>query len=304
MIEVRFHGRGGQGSVVASELLARAAFEEGKDVQAFPMFGVERRGAPVTAFTRIDEQTVRDHSKIHTPDIVIVLDTALLEAVDVTEGLSDDGDIIINTGKEPEEMKLNTNADVYTVDASDIAVQHGLGTEVAPIVNTAILGAVSGATGMVEKDSLVNAILEHAPAKNESNAEAAKQAYEELIGPYSGEKLESPDRTLTSEQTDIPKSEDLLCEDPEDHTDLPPTPIADCNSEYLNKTGSWRTIRPIVDKDTCIKCGICWEVCPDVAIFVEEDGAEPDYDYCKGCGICAEECPVDCIEMKKEENYV
>ncbi|MFP4001047.1 MAG: 2-oxoacid:acceptor oxidoreductase family protein [Thermoplasmata archaeon] len=304
MIEVRFHGRGGQGSVVASELLARAAFEEGKDVQAFPMFGVERRGAPVTAFTRIDEKTVRDHSKIHEPDVVIVLDTALLEAVDVTEGLKDDGEIILNTGKDPSEMKVDTKADVYTVDASDIAVDHGLGTEVAPIVNTAILGAVSSATGTVKKESLVDSILAHAPAKNKANAEAAKQAYDELKGPYPGEKLEYPDKELLSEQTDIPKSEDLLCEDPEDHTDLPRTPVADCNSEYLNKTGSWRTVRPIVDLDTCISCGECWKYCPDVAIFVEDGGAVVDFDFCKGCGICAEICPVDAIDMEKEEKYV
>ncbi|MBS3817435.1 MAG: 2-oxoacid:acceptor oxidoreductase family protein [Candidatus Thermoplasmatota archaeon] len=304
MIEVRFHGRGGQGSVVASELLARAAFEEGKDVQAFPMFGVERRGAPVTAFTRIDDKTVRDHSKIHEPEVVIILDTALLEAVDVTDGLSDDGDIIINTGKDPSEMKLDTNADVYTVDASDIAVQHGLGSEMAPIVNTAILGGVSAATGMVEKETLIDVILEHAPAKNEPNAEAAKEAYDKLAGPYPGEKLESSDRTLISQQSDIPKSEDLLCRDPEDHTDLPKAPIADCNSEYLNKTGSWRTMRPIVDLDTCINCGECWKYCPDVAIFVEDEGAVVDLDFCKGCGICAERCPVDAIDMEKEEKYV
>ncbi|MFP4608043.1 MAG: 2-oxoacid:acceptor oxidoreductase family protein [Candidatus Aenigmatarchaeota archaeon] len=304
MIEVRFHGRGGQGSVVASELLARAAFEEGKDVQAFPMFGVERRGAPVTAFTRIDEKTVRDHSKIHTPEVVIVLDTALMDAVDVTEGLKDDGHIIINTGKDPSEMKVDTEADVYTVDASDIAVQHGLGTEVAPIVNTAILGAVSSATGMVKKESLIDVILQHAPAKNEANAEAAKQAYDEIKGPYPGKELEAPDKTVTSEQMYIPKSEDLLCRDPKDHNDLPPTPIADCNSEYLNKTGSWRTVRPIVDTDTCIKCGLCWKFCPDVAIFVEDEGAVVDFDFCKGCGICAERCPVDAIVMEKEEKYV
>lgn len=306
MIEVRFHGRGGQGSVVASELLARAAFEEGKDVQAFPMFGVERRGAPVTAFTRIDEKTVRDHSKIHEPDIVIILDTALLDAVDVTEGLKEDGDVIINTGKDPSEMKIDIekDADVYTVDASDIAIEHGLGSEMAPIVNTAILGAVCKATGMVDIDTLSDVILKHAPAKNEANAKAAEQAHDEIKGPYPGKKLEGREGQLSSQQTDIPKSEDLLCRDPEDHTDLPRTPIADCDSEYLNKTGSWRTVRPIVNKDKCINCGICWKFCPDVAIFVEEEGAVVDFDFCKGCGICAEECPVDAIEMDKEEKYV
>ena len=303
MIEVRFHGRGGQGSVVASELLARAAFKEGKDIQAFPMFGVERRGAPVTAFTRIDEKVVRDKSQIHKPDVVIVLDTALLDAVDVTNGLKLEGKIILNTGKDPEEIKLDTKADIFTVDASEIAVEHGLGTEVAPIVNTAILGAVSKATGMVKLDSLVDVILKHAPAKNKANAEAAKQAFEEVKGGISGAELEI-DEERAPEQTEIPRTEGMICHEPKDDRDLPLTPIADCPSNFLNKTGSWRTIRPIVDTDKCIKCGICWKDCPDVAIFVEDEGAVVDYDYCKGCGICAEECPVDAIVMEKEEKYV
>jgi len=303
MIEVRFHGRGGQGSVVASELLARAAFEEGKDIQAFPMFGVERRGAPVTAFTRIDKKVVRDKSKIHKPDVVIVLDTALLDAVDVTEGLKPDGKIILNTGKEPEEMKLDTEAEIFTVDASDIAVQHGLGTEVAPIVNTAILGAVSKATGIVKIDTLADVILKHAPAKNKANSEAAEQAFDELSEGVKGSEIEI-EKKHSPESDQIPHDEERICVNPKDHKDLPLTPIADCPSDQMNKTGSWRTIRPIVDQETCINCGICWKVCPDVAIFVEDEGAVVDYDYCKGCGICAEECPVDAIEMEKEENYV
>ena len=182
MIEIRFHGRGGQGSVIASELLARAAFAEGKDVQSFPMYGVERRGAPVTAFTRVDENVVRDKSKIHTPDIVIVLDMALLDSVDVTEGLKPDGKVILNTGKPPEDVDLGIDNPKYTVDASDIAVKHGLGSKVAPIVNTAILGAVVKATGIVDIDTLVEVIREHAPAKKEENAKAAKEAYEKVRG--------------------------------------------------------------------------------------------------------------------------
>lgn len=304
MIETRFHGRGGQGSVVASELLARAAFEEGKDVQAFPMFGVERRGAPVTAFTRIDEKKVRDKSKIHKPDVVIVLDMALLDAVDVTEGLKPEGDIILNTNKDVEDIDIQTEATVYTVDAANIAVENGLGTEVAPIVNTAILGAVSKATGMVKIDTLTDVILNHAPAKNEANAAAAKDAYDQVSEGVEGTERPEKVKKHSPDHTDIPHTDDDVCTQPEDHDDLPLTPIADCPSHFLNKTGSWRTLRPIVDQDECIQCGICWKVCPDVAIFVDQDGATVDYDYCKGCGICAEECPVDAIDMEKEENYV
>ncbi len=182
MIEIRFHGRGGQGAVTASEFLARAAFEEGNDVQAFPMYGVERRGAPVTAFTRIDSKAVRNKAQIHEPDVVIVMDMALLDAVDVTAGLTSEGKVILNTEKAPEEIDLGVDNPIYTVDASKIAVENHLGSKVAPIVNTAILGAVVKATGMVKIDTLMDVVRENAPAKKKENEEATKQAYEEVRG--------------------------------------------------------------------------------------------------------------------------
>ena len=184
MIEIRFHGRGGQGAVTASEFLARAAFNEGNDVQAFPMYGVERRGAPVTAFTRIDSKAVRNKAQIHEPDVVIVMDMALLDAVDVTAGLKPGGKVILNTGKSPGEMKekLGLDNSVYTVDANSIAVRHHLGSKVAPIVNTAILGAVVKATGIVKIETLMAVVRENAPAKKEENAKATEEAYEEVKG--------------------------------------------------------------------------------------------------------------------------
>jgi 2-oxoacid:acceptor oxidoreductase gamma subunit (pyruvate/2-ketoisovalerate family) len=180
MIEIRFHGRGGQGAVVASNLLAMAAFREGKDVQAFPYFGVERRGAPVTAFTKIDEKPVRVKSQIYEPDHVIVMDSSLLKAVDVTQGLKNGGVVLINTDKKPESIN-GVKGKIATVDATTIAVKHGLGSKEAPIVNTAILGAFAKATGIVKIDSLVESILESAPAKKNENAEAAREAFNTVL---------------------------------------------------------------------------------------------------------------------------
>jgi 2-oxoacid:acceptor oxidoreductase gamma subunit (pyruvate/2-ketoisovalerate family) len=180
MIEIRFHGRGGQGAVVASNLLAMAAFREGKDVQAFPYFGVERRGAPVTAFTKLDDKPVRVKSQIYEPDHVIVMDASLLKAVDVTQGLKTGGLVLINTDKKPREVQ-GIKGNIATVDATAIAVKHGLGSREAPIVNTAILGAFAKATGIVKIESLVESILDSAPAKKSENAEAAKEAYETVL---------------------------------------------------------------------------------------------------------------------------
>ncbi len=181
MYEVRFHGRGGQGAVTAANTLADAAFREGKDVQAFPMFGVERRGAPVNAFTRIDEKKIDLKTQIYKPDVVVVLDVSLLDVVDVTKGLKSGGILILNSSKEPDAFDYG-DAEVYTVDATSVAVANGLGTETNPIVNTAILGAYSRVVGNVKLESILEAIAVNVPVKIENNQKAAEEAYDKVEG--------------------------------------------------------------------------------------------------------------------------
>lgn len=171
MLNIRFHGRGGQGAVTAAELLAVAVSFEGKYSQAFPVFGVERRGAPVTAFCRIDEKPIRLHQQIYEPNIVIVLDRKLLEAVDVCKGLKGDGMVIVNTRKKKEELGIKAK-NVYAVDATGIALKH-IG---APIVNTAMLGAFAKATNLVKLESIEKAIGERF---SKDIAEKNKKAIEE-----------------------------------------------------------------------------------------------------------------------------
>lgn len=184
MVEIRFHGRGGQGAVKASDILALAAFKEGKEVQSFPFFGVERRGAPVTAFTRISDDKIRIHCYIYEPDVLVILDPSLIGAVPLTDGLKANGKIVINTQRAPEEFEFPEaeNPQVFTVDCSSIAVKHGLGSPAAPIVNTAILGAVAKATGLVGVDSIAESIMEKIPVKQEKNAEAARETFAKLVG--------------------------------------------------------------------------------------------------------------------------
>jgi 2-oxoacid:acceptor oxidoreductase gamma subunit (pyruvate/2-ketoisovalerate family) len=178
MIEIRFHGRGGQGTVVASKVLADALAKEGNYVQAYPEFGVERRGAPVFAFIRIDDKPIYDKSRIYTPDHVVVVEPTLVDAIDITEGLKDGGLVIINSDKKPEEFKLAKKFRVVTVNATGIAVKHKLGTLAAPIVNTAIVGAVVKILNLTKLESLLAAIKEGVPVKQDSNMAAAKDAYE------------------------------------------------------------------------------------------------------------------------------
>ena len=174
MIEIRFHGRGGQGAVTAAEILAKAAFEDGKYCQAFPFFGAERKGAPVMAFTRINDKPIRRRYQVYNPDYVIVLDDTLLEAVDVLSGLKEEGKVIINT---TDNVNLGGNVEPYSIDATGIA----LDTLGVPIVNTVMLGAFAGATGVVTLDSIIKITKETFPGKiGEKNAKAAEIAYEKI----------------------------------------------------------------------------------------------------------------------------
>jgi len=177
MIEIRIHGRGGQGAVVASEILARAAVKDGMRVAAFPFFGVERRGAPVTAFCRIDDKPIRIHAGIYEPDYVIVLDPKLMEFVDVCQGLKPNGEILMNTTRSKEELGINKSNKTWIVDATGIALKHGLGSETAPIVNTAIVGAFAKIFPKVSLESVLKSIEEAAPTKKDANVAAAKEAY-------------------------------------------------------------------------------------------------------------------------------
>ncbi len=177
MIEIRFHGRGGQGTVVASKALAEAVALEGKYVQTFPEYGVERRGAPVTAYTRIDDKPIYIRSKIYAPDHIVILDPTLIIAIDVTEGLKKGGWIIINSEKNPEDYPQFSEYRVATVDATSIAVKYGLGSKAAPIVNTAILGAFAKVTGFVKLDSVLKAVYDLSPVKKEENQQACKEAF-------------------------------------------------------------------------------------------------------------------------------
>jgi len=143
LVEIVFHGRGGQGAVTAANLLVAAALKDGnKGVQAFPFFGAERRGAPVRAFARISEEEVHLRSEIYAPDIVIVLDESIMDIVDVLKGFKEDGKILINTRKKPNDFDFSKKFNVATVDATGVALKNEILVGGIPVVNTPILGAI------------------------------------------------------------------------------------------------------------------------------------------------------------------
>ena len=177
--EFRWHGRGGQGAWTASELLARAAINEGKYIQSFPEFGPERMGAPVKAYTRISDAPIRLHCAVYNPDLAIVMDPTLLATIPVTKGLSEKGILIVNTPKDPKTMKEELKmmqGSVWTVSATDLALKI-LGRA---ITNTAMLGVVACATRIVEMESIEKAVQDRFPGPlAEKNMGVIKEAYKE-----------------------------------------------------------------------------------------------------------------------------
>jgi pyruvate ferredoxin oxidoreductase gamma subunit len=177
MIEMRFHGRGGQGAVTSAELVAQAAIDIGKYATAFPSFGPERRGAPVVAFARVDAQPVRLRSKVYTPDVVIVLDPSLLEIGNPGEGLRDTGTLIINSALDPQALRkqLSYTGRLAVVDASRIA-REVIGL---PITNTTMVGALVKATNIVDLQALKEPFKRRFGKIAPRNIEAMERAFNE-----------------------------------------------------------------------------------------------------------------------------
>jgi pyruvate ferredoxin oxidoreductase gamma subunit len=179
MIEIRFHGRGGQGAVTSAELLALAAIEEGMYAQAFPSFGPERRGAPVLAFCRISDEPIRIRANIYEPDIVVVLDASLLKIVNVAAGLKTNGLLVTTSSDSSEKVRedLRIKNRIGLVDAVKIA-REVLGL---PITNTTMLGSLIKASGLVKKESFISPLKERFGRIAEKNISAFERAYQETI---------------------------------------------------------------------------------------------------------------------------
>jgi len=179
MIEIRFHGRGGQGAVTSAEVLALAAISEGKYAQAFPSFGPERRGAPVVAFCRIDDKPIRIRANIYEPDMVVVLDSSLLKIVNVAAGLRPDGTLVTNVKEAPDKVRedLKLKNRLACVDATRIAME----ILKLPITNTTMLGALIKAREFVKKESFIHPLEERFGRIAAKNISAFERAYQDTI---------------------------------------------------------------------------------------------------------------------------
>jgi len=179
MIEIRFHGRGGQGAVTSAELVATAAIDDGKYAQGFPSFGPERRGAPVAAFVRVDDKPIRMREKVYEPDIAVVLDPTILTIVNVAAGLKEGGVVLVNSHKSAAEIRARygIKARLAVVDATTIAKE----TLGIPVTNTTMLGALIRATGIVSLEAIYRALEHRFGPLAARNVKALDRAYKETV---------------------------------------------------------------------------------------------------------------------------
>jgi len=284
-IEIRWHGRGGQGAVTSAELTALAAIHENRFAQAFPSFGPERRGAPVLAFNRIsDNHPIRVRSGVTKPDIVVVLDPGLVTLLNITDGLKPGGALIVNSTKTVEELQqeFSGNWKLGVVDAASIARE----LLKVNIVNTTMLGALIKTTGVIKLESLNEPLEERFGARAKANFEACKRAFDSMA--LSDITMSGNKKPKSFQIEKLPSWKELLVG----------CAVTDVGNTKQFCTGDWKSQHPEWDNNKCIKCGICSLFCPEFCISQGQDGYfRSNAFYCKGCGICAQECWTQAIKM-------
>ncbi len=287
MVEIRWHGRGGQGAVTSAELVALAAIKEEKYAQAMPSFGPERRGAPVLAFNRVSNSPIRTRAPVSEPDIVVVLDSGLLYIADVTSGLKRDGALIVNSSKGLDDIKseCSGNWKLAVVNGTAIA-REMLGV---PIVNTTMIGALVKVSGIINLISLEEPLKERFGARAKNNINACQKAYNDVVIVEPAAVSSVKTKSFPSEV--LPKWQEIL----------PGCVVVEAGNASIYRTGDWKSQHPEYIYEKCIKCGLCYIFCPEGCIEPKDDGYfKANLYYCKGCGLCAKECPKDAINMIKE----
>ncbi|MDG7011102.1 MAG: 2-oxoacid:acceptor oxidoreductase family protein [Nitrososphaerota archaeon] len=291
MLRVRFHGRGGQGAKTASRILGDAAFNDGFNDQDFPIYGAERRGAPVAAFTRFSDGDITERGFIFSPDIVGVMDDSLIEdpLANPFAGLRKGGCAVVNTTK-PSGTLLpdRKDAKIITIDLTGMALKM-LGK---PILSSGIAAAVARVAG-VSEGSFLKAVADElrevglSEEMVKKNVEFAMAVYGELAP------LTLRTEELPSKLELVPLAVVVSGEGMED--------VTQTGNSAVRHTGNWRTYRPVIDYRRCTDCMICYAYCPESAMSVGEDGrVRIDYENCKGCMICLTECPLKAISQSGE----
>jgi pyruvate ferredoxin oxidoreductase gamma subunit len=275
----------------ASRIVGTAAFRQGYHAQDAPVYGAERRGAPMMAFTRIDDRPVLERGIITSPDLIVIADASLIDdpLVRPLQGLSAGGCALINSASVPKAVNVPTVVRDYT----SLAMSHAGTTSALSVALGAAAARLAGLNYRFVEEAVREELeeLKLAGAAVERNAALARACFEGTA-PYALHKpgIASP---AASEVRVIQPSYDGGWAGTASVSSVPNTP--------LRKTGDWRVMRPVIDLAKCSRCWVCFLNCPDGAVLLGEgDIPQIDYSVCKGCMICAEECPVDAIETRRE----
>ncbi|MGD8587269.1 MAG: 2-oxoacid:acceptor oxidoreductase family protein [Chromatiales bacterium] len=299
MFRIRFHGRGGQGMKTASRILGSAFFHAGFEVQDAPRYGAERRGAPIFAYVRAAREPIHERGVIRQADLVVVADDTLVPvpAAGVLAGCDVDTVLLINSHDSADAWRgrLNLQGPVLILPAQeDVGDRAEL-----PYVGATCAGAAARLCGVIEPTHLELAVKDELGHLGErivaANLERTTQAYQ-LMTEQAG--LVKGGRRLSAEQWQTPEWIDLSFE----QADLSAPAIHAGLTSEVQKTGLWRTMRPVVDYERCNRCWwVCSTFCPDGAIRVDEENyPQIDYDHCKGCLICVAQCPPHAITAVAE----
>lgn len=293
MIRIRFHGRGGHGVKTASRILGTAAFLAGFEAQDSPVYGAERRGAAVVAFTRISDSKILERGAIEHPDLIVIGDETLLEdaGAQVLAGGESASAVFVNAvSKEGISQADRIEPPLIVLDVTSRTIEV-LGR--ASALSAGLAAAAARLVGCVPEDHLVEAVrdeLRHVDASSEAiekNVELAQQVFAELP-------------RVDLHRAEIPASGEIYTMGHDEPVRSSPS-ILEVGNATERQTGAWRVERPVIDTDRCTRCGICFVRCPDGAIALDEHGYPViDYDHCKGCMICWEQCPIQAIGRQRE----
>jgi pyruvate ferredoxin oxidoreductase gamma subunit len=299
MFRIRFHGRGGQGMKTASRILGSAFFHAGFEVQDAPRYGAERRGAPIFAFVRAAREPIQERGIIRQADLVVVADDTLVPvpAAGVLSGCDAGTVLLINSHESAPvwEDRLHLRGPVLILPAQEEVEDRAE----LPYVGAACAGAAARLCGVIDKAQMQQAIADELGHLGQrivsANLERAGRAYD-LMAEHGG--LVKGERVLTAGDWRVPEWVDL----PFEPADLSAPAIHAGLTSEAQKTGLWRTMRPVVDYARCNRCWwVCSTFCPDGAIRVDEQKyPRIDYDHCKGCLICVAQCPPHAITALAE----
>jgi len=296
MLRTRFHGRGGQGIKTAGQILGSAAFFAGYQAQDFPLYGAERRGAPIVTYTRFDRETVRERGPIIRPDLLLIGDETLLAdpTAAPTGGADELTGLFINSPRPADELQAHYHLPSLpaVADLTDLCIHH---LDRGMILSTALAAAAVRLTGVIELRFLVQAV--ETELSQQGIGETLLARNQDLVSQVFAELAPMP---IHEREAGTPVAGRLVMPPHQEAAAAAPIVFATANMA-LRKTGNWRVQRPEINYAMCNQCGICFARCPDSAMSLRPDNnPEIDYEHCKGCLICLVECPSHAIQAFRE----